>query len=387
MPAVIPSPTSLLFADIVSPDGAECRMVQLSFRPVVETEDEEEEEVDEADEDQPFALFEDGDGEAEYLVVCVARSRSELDTLLFSLYGVILGVDLLLLGAIAVLVRRSVSKSLQPLSDINSQVASIGADALHNRVRVRAPPEELRTIVQAINELLNRVERAFERERQFSSDVAHELRTPVSELKTACEVGRRWPDNPETIRQFFSDVREIAAQMEGVVSNLLVLARCDEGTVTIETETVPLSPFLKDCWKRVADAASRRNVTVDFQLDDTTAVETDAEKLGIIMHNLLGNAVSHCEAGTVVRVAVSNSPTGVALIVENETNAVSENDLSAMFERFWRKDSARTGTTHSGLGLSIVTALCDLLGIGLVPELSDGNTFRMRLSFGAGNRT
>jgi signal transduction histidine kinase len=221
LPAVIPSPASPLFSNTTSPDGTVCRMIQRVFVPQIEPK---EEEADSAEEDEPFVLFEVGDGEAEYLVVCVARSRSDLDTMLLSIYGVILGVDLLLLGAIAVLVRRSVSKSLQPLSDINSQVASIGADALHNRVSINSPPVELETIIAAINELLQRVERAFERERQFSSDVAHELRTPVSELKTACEVGQRWPDDPESIQQFFNDVREIAAPATSRARSSLVVA-------------------------------------------------------------------------------------------------------------------------------------------------------------------
>jgi two-component system sensor histidine kinase VanS len=104
------------------------------------------------------------------------------------------------------------------------------------------------------------------------------------------------------------------------------------------------------------------------------------------MHILLGNAVAYCEAGTAVRVTVSNGPTGVELSVENKTNAINESDLGAMFGRFWRKDSARAGTSHSGLGLSIVAALCELLNVGLTPELSDGNTFRMKLSFRAEDR-
>jgi two-component system sensor histidine kinase VanS len=125
---------------------------------------------------------------------------------------------------------------------------------------------------------------------------------------------------------------------------------------------------------------------MDLQVEEAAEVETDAEKLTIVMRNLLGNAVAYCDAGTAVRVTVSDGAAGVELSVENKTNAINESDLGAMFGGFWRKDSARAGTSHSGLGLSIVAALCELLNVGLTPELSDGNTFRMKLSFHAEDR-
>ena len=84
-------------------------------------------------------------------------------------------------------------------------------------------------MVDQLNELLARLETAFRRERQLTSDIAHELKTPIAELRNLCEVGARWPDDPVTARKFFEDAWTIALQMERVVVHLLALARYDEG--------------------------------------------------------------------------------------------------------------------------------------------------------------
>jgi len=118
-------------------------------------------------------------------------------------------------------VKSSIQKGLKPIEDINAQIANVELDKLDERIGLDAPPSELSTIIHALNELLDRMDQVITRERRFTSDVAHELRTPVSELRTACEVGSMTPDDKEATELFFSDIKDIAKQMEKVVTNLL----------------------------------------------------------------------------------------------------------------------------------------------------------------------
>ena len=313
----------------------------------------------------------------------VARSREDLDALLRSLYLSLAGIDILLLLGIGLLVHFSIRRGLQPIEAINSQISALGPDALDGRVRLPFPPEELQTVLQALNGLLERLQRGFERERRFSSDVAHELRTPVAELRAACEVGGRWPEDTDSIRRFFDDIHEVAVRMERMVTNLLALARCDNGTATVSRETVHLEPLIRECWKRVSGGGETQPSRLNLRVDPAMTVSTDREKLGMIIQNLIDNAVSYSAPGSVIRCAIDEAGSGRDLVIENQAVDLAREDLEHFFERFWRKDPARSHSSHAGLGLSIVRALSALLGIGLHVSLTEGSVFVVRLSFPA----
>lgn len=380
MPARSPVNDVPAFRDWLLPDGRPGRVVQLAFRPRVDP-GEEEGDADGIDEGGLFPIPGGIAARDAVVVLTVARGREHLDEVLWSLYGTLALVTLTLLAAMAFWVRQVTTRALQPLADIDQQVSTIGADHLQERIRLVQPPQELRTIIDTLNNLLHRLQRAFERERRFSSDVAHELRTPVAELRTACDVGGAWPDDPVQVRQFFADIRDIAVQMETTVNNLLMLAGCESGQVSVATEPVPLDQLLQTSWERAAGAARARNVSCEFHVDHEVTVRTDRPKLELVLLNLLGNAASYAAAGSTVHCTIRNGGARVELAIENRVDDIKRDDLPHVFERFWRKDAARGSTGHCGLGLSIAKALCDLLAVDLRVELRDPDVFTARLSF------
>jgi signal transduction histidine kinase len=125
----------------------------------------------------------------------MARSRRELDLLIRSLYTVSFAVAALLASALGLLVHFSIRHGLRPLDEIGHQVETLGAERLDLRIRPRSPTLELTPVVERLNALLARLQVAFERERRFSSDIAHELRTPLAELRSLAGVGARWPED------------------------------------------------------------------------------------------------------------------------------------------------------------------------------------------------
>ena len=317
------------------------------------------------------------------LVLVVARNREGLDRLLGSL-GVSGGVVALgLAGGLALLVRRAITRGLRPIDEMNAQIAAIAPEALATRLQVARPPVELAAIETAVNRLLDRVEGAFEKERRFSSDLAHELRTPIAELRTACEVGGRWPEDVEETRQFFQDTGMIALQLEKIVATMLALNRCENGTAPVQLRRICVQTLVRECWRHSAPAAEAKHLQFDDRLAPDLAVECDEDKLGIIVRNLVENAVAHSEPGTVVECRGGATPDGTELRLVNTAKDLERADLAHVFDRFWRKDAARSDRNHIGLGLSIARGLCEVLGIRLSVDLREGRLFEARLVFPA----
>ena len=355
------------------PDGRRGRLVQKIFTPTADNT--ETQTVTEDPREQTFALPDGVNAENVRLVLVVARSREGLDRVIRTLGFAGGAVAVLLSCGLALLVRRAIARGLRPIDEMNAQIAAIAPDALATRLHVAEPPVELAAIETAVNRLLDRVESAFEKERRFSSDLAHELRTPIAELRAACEVGGRWPDDPENARQFFQDTQAIALQLEKLVATMLTLSRCENGTAPVQTRRIGVQALVRECWRHAAAGADENKLRFDERIAPDLTVESDGDKLEIIIRNLMENAVAHSEPGTVVECRAD----ALELRLANTAKDLDRADLEHIFDRFWRKDAARTDRSHSGLGLSIARGLCEMLGLRLSVDLSEGRRFEARI--------
>ncbi len=364
------------------PNGRRGRLVQRRFTPQVGELDMQI--LPDDPQEQSFEIPATVDPASIELVLVVARSREPLDALLGSLHLAVVGVSVTLALALAGLVRRAITRALRPIEEINAQISAIAPDTLDKRLDIAAPPVELAAIEATVNRLLNRVEQAFERERRFSNDLAHELRTPIAELRTACEVGGRWPDDPETTRQFFQDTREISLHLETIVSALLTLSRSEAGHGSVEMRRIGLHAFVRRCWERVPgpDQPLQFHESIAPEL----AVQCDEDILGIILRNLMENAISHSETGTSFECAAVTSAGGVELRLTNTPKDLTQTDLAHVFDRFWRKDESRTDRRHIGLGLSIARALSEMLGLRLDVKLLEDARFQATIFFPTNKR-
>jgi two-component system sensor histidine kinase QseC len=302
------------------------------------------------------------------VTLVVARDRAGLDRTLAGIGAGLLLVGAVVLAAAGLMVTTAVRRGLAPLDAVGQQAAAIDASTLQMRFATDAMSAELRPIAERLNDLLARLDEAFQRERRVTADIAHELRTPIAELRTLAEVGVKWPEEAS-----FQDALQIARRMETLVSGLLALARHDAGHQPVAHEPVALRTLVDEAWSPFAERARSRQL--DVAIDVTGQWQTDPTLLRMIVGNLLSNAVEYASERGQIRVAGSES----RLDISNTTEQLTREDLPHLFERFWRKDAARTHDGHSGLGLTLARAATVALGLELSAEMPDTATLRMSL--------
>jgi two-component system sensor histidine kinase QseC len=312
------------------------------------------------------------------VILVVASDRRELNQALAT-FAAILGVSgLLLLAATVLLVPPLLRQELAPLDQLANQAAQINANSLATRFPVEGIPSELTPISARLNDLLARLEQSFERERRFSADLAHELRTPLAELRTMAEFALEWPEAREIATH--QEILATVGQMEGMVRRLLTLLRSENGQLPAVRERIGMRPLIEQAWKPFAQRAKLKRLQFFHHATAGDEVETDPVLLRSILTSLLDNAVEYTPAGgkLVIDSKVQNGR--VHLEIANNVENLTAEDVSRLFDRFWRKDPARSSGEHSGLGLSLARGFAQALGYELTARLDGTSMLSLQLS-------
>ncbi len=361
--------------DLELPDGRRGRALGIEFTPTLATQDED----DETSGDTLALPLRPA-----RLTMVYARGRETLDRVLRTVAVSLAGLGLLLPVCIALVVRALVGRGLSPLKQISEEIRGVEPDSLTHRFTGDRAPEEMLPIITRLNELLGRLEEAFERERRFSSNVAHELRTPISELRTLSEVALRSPNSPglaaEGTRNCFEDVLGIALQMERIVTTLLALGRAQRGDQSLHPEEIDLVALLERTWQPYSRMARQRGMSCRFELPDQAIVSSDPALLASVLTNLFSNAVIHAPPGGKFLCLLRPGPNHNVLTIANTNDTLRQDDLVHIFEPFWQKDPSRSSPDHSGLGLATSAAVAKLLAIEIRVTLADPNLLEVTLT-------
>ncbi|MEZ5935593.1 MAG: histidine kinase dimerization/phospho-acceptor domain-containing protein [Alphaproteobacteria bacterium] len=251
--------------------------------------------------------------------------------------------------------------------------------SLDSRLTLDQPAEELEGLVDQFNALLSRLQTAFSREKQFTADVAHELRTPLAELRNLAEVGRRWPDDQKLVRAFFGDVIEATAQMERIVVNLLALANGETCDIGKSKETFDLVGMLEEVWASRREGAMKKCLTFDYTGPERLCIDSACDLWFLILSNLFDNAVFYGLDDSEIACTIDCEEQRLILRLTNAQHDLVQQDLAHLFDRFWRKDPARAGGQHAGLGLTLVKAYADQLGLKVEARLAEPDIFEISL--------
>ncbi|HUI06816.1 MAG TPA: ATP-binding protein [Verrucomicrobiae bacterium] len=303
------------------------------------------------------------------VTLVVARSLRDVTHTLGALTSALLLAAAVVAMGMIVIIRLVVRRGLIPLGDVADRAARIDASSLGQRFDTEPLPAELLPIGHRLNDLLARLEQSFERERRFTADAAHELRTPIAELRSLAEVALKWPEGNETTMQAFHDTLEIARKMETIATGLLTLARCEAGKQTVSRETIHIKKLVDTVWQPLVGQAGRRQLRVAFDLPSEIRLTTDRALFGLLLANLFSNAVEYTPVAGEVCIRAEQRDGLFTLSVANTVDDLGPDDLPHLFQRFWRKEASRTSSEHAGLGLALARAFAGLLGMKIRAEL------------------
>ena len=238
-------------------------------------------------------------------------------------------------------------KSLQPLTQLSKAVDSRHSDDL-SEIRVENAPTEVAPLTDAMNRLLHRMEESFRREREFTDNAAHELRTPLAAIKTQTQVLARKQANQPDIKDGFDNLNATIDRTHHLVEQLLSLARLQNQT--FELSRLDLSECLLQEIHELTPLSAKKDQSLNIDIADHVVVMGHIDTLSMLLRNLIDNAIKYTpDNGTI---DISLTPQGYLSITDTGPG-IPEKDKARVFERFVRND--KTGKTGSGLGLSIAS--------------------------------
>lgn len=272
------------------------------------------------------------------------------------------------------LIGLALGDGLRPLLSLGRELEKITPQSISRRFKLRRIPKEIEPVVVHVNALLERLEEGFHRERRFSADLAHELRTPLAETRGLVELGLRFPDEISISQQ--QDMLDAGMRMERMVESMLLLAKCEGAKQTDDEEEVCIATLLDECWKSRVPVEKRKRLTLQSDIPAGACLRGNRNLWYHLIGNLLSNAGAHSPEGSFVYVTVA---AGSLLEISNPAPQLRADDLERMFDRLWRADQSRSGDDHCGLGLSIASACADALGVTLSPVLNGEGVLTMRI--------
>jgi len=278
-------------------------------------------------------------------------------------------------------------KSLAPVVAMARSARRIGAKDLGEQLPVANPRDELGQLATTFNDLLARLHSAFERQRQFMADASHELRTPVSVIRSAAGVTLRKPHRNEgEYREAIQMMNEQAQRLSRIVKDMFTLARADAGRYPLDKRTLYLNDLLEEVERAGSLLAAEKNVKLEITNAPESGFHGDEDLLRQMILNLVDNAIKHTPPGGIVRLSLTEEPSDYLIAVSDTGPGVPPEAQAHIFERFYRVDQARSisedgNGAGAGLGLAIASWIAQSHDGSLELMRSDrnGTTFVAKL--------
>ena len=310
-----------------------------------------------------------------YLVVAMSLEDFEIVLILKNILLITFPLILILLFLIA---RFFAGKSIKPVRTIIDTSSQITKDNLQTRIPLPQNKDELYVLSENINNLLNRIESAIDREKQFTSDASHELRTPLAVIKGTMEVLIRKPRNQQEYEEKIQFCISEVDRLNHMVDQLLLLARFENQKQNVKQESIYLNALILDNLTRFSDKTESKKLKIKADFTDDYYIQSDNYLVSIIFSNLISNAIKYSYDNGEIVLQLEKTSTEIIFTVSDNGIGISEQDLNKIFNSFYRSDvSNHPEIKGTGLGLSIVKRLCDLLKLEIAVEsnLNKGTKF------------
>ncbi|WP_246067773.1 sensor histidine kinase [Changchengzhania lutea] len=302
-----------------------------------------------------------------FIVAAMSLEASQM--VLLNLRNILLFVYLLLLASLYFISKYIAGRSIIPVKNVTETTNRITRNNLNERVALPQNKDELFDLSSGINDLLQRIENAMERERQFTSDASHELRTPLATLKGTLEVLIRKPreraEYEEKIKFSLSEIDRMTATLE----QLLLLARLDTNSQTTNKALIPLAALIDEILSRHKKQISEKKLSVNFKNDIEKETLVPQYFSNLILENIISNAIKYTKDATKIYISITQLDSKTVCKVQDEGIGIKKEDLNNLFNHFFRSDALNhKNISGNGLGLSIAKKAADAIGASIEVE-------------------
>lgn len=255
---------------------------------------------------------------------------------------------------------------MRPIEDIAGTAERIRSTTLHERLPAAGLPGELAGLATTFNSMLDRLESSFTRISQFSDDVAHELRTPINNLRGEIEVALNRARSHEEYGEVLGSCLEECSRISRVVDSLLFLARSESAVEPLQREGIEVVKELKIVEEFYEPLAGEAGVRLELSVADSLRGRVDRTLFQQAVGNLVSNAIAHTARDGSVRIIAGKDGTSLRVTVSDTGVGIAPEHLPHVFERFYRVERARSGSRqNAGLGLSLVKSIVERHGGGV----------------------
>jgi heavy metal sensor kinase len=270
-------------------------------------------------------------------------------------------------------------RALRPLDRLTTAVQSISIGNLSGRLPVGNTRDELQRLAVTCNGMLSRLEDSVSRIQRFTADASHELRSPISFMRTVAEVALRNPQTDEESRELFEAILTESAQASRLLEEMLLLARADSRATDLRFEPVDLADVLDDVQERVRTLAEAKNQHFTVRRAGSARINGDRSSLRRLVWTLMDNAVKYTPPGGRIELSLETRGSEAYVTVRDTGIGIPEEMLSRIFERFFRADPSRAQMEGSGLGLAIAKWIAEMHHAVIAVESAEGcgATFRV----------
>lgn len=274
-------------------------------------------------------------------------------------------------------------RSLAPVTRIIETAKSIGVQSLSRRLELPKAHDELRQLTETLNAMLDRIEKSFRRITQFTADASHDLRTPVTIIRTASEIALRRPRSDAEYREALSRILKTSVETSELLENLLTLCRADAGAAGLEMHPLDISESVRKAQERAVVLSADKILQFTAQMPPAPIwVNANSIAIDRLLLILIDNAVKYTPAGGRCAIELSHDHQQAHIAVRDTGVGISPADLERIFERFTRADVARSRETPgAGLGLAIARWITEIHGGSIAAEsrVGMGSVFHVRL--------
>ncbi len=273
-------------------------------------------------------------------------------------------------------------QAFKPVEKIRGTAESISESRdLSQRISLPGGKDEIHKLADTFDEMLGKIEKTLNNEKQFTSDASHELRTPVAVISSECEYTLECAASLDEAKESVLSIKKQADKMSKLISELLAMSRMDKNTMDVSMENVDISELLNFVCDE-QEEIHNRSIALKRNIMPNVCVETDSMLLARIFINLIANAYSYGKENGNINVTLIDREKDVFVEISDDGIGISEEDLPKIWERFYQVNASRTNTDGSmGLGLSMVKLIADKLGVevSVESELGQGTIFTLAL--------